>query len=307
MKRTLLFIFCVAAIAAILCFQVFKTPKHAMGFSGGVSDLTSSCATQSSCHTSTAAKPTVTISGPDTLALGETATYTVTITGGPAGDTGGLDLACTIGGVLCAGENAVNVKPMNEITHSTKSRTFKFELCVFPSYPSCWAPGSTTTTIIPPTEITLYGVGLAADNSGSPDGDTFNTVSKTIQITSTPTTTPTTPPTTTPTLTANISVMPHNIVAERGGRLLVTIFGSQEFNVSAIDVETVQLAGTLPLLSRSRQRDVNADGVIDMILYFNVRDLNLKFGDTELCLVGKTICGKSFKGCTNIQVVGRRR
>jgi hypothetical protein len=110
-----------------------------------------------SCH-SGGSVPTVTLTGPTSLATGESGTYTLTITGGAA-VVGGLDVSTTGGTLQATGSNT---KLSNGEITQTDSTAFSAGSLAF-----------TFTLVAPSTAgtVTLYGTGLSADNNGSISGD----------------------------------------------------------------------------------------------------------------------------------------
>jgi hypothetical protein len=140
-------------IVAALLFLGMAFPHVAAARSGGVSGYSGNPSTCTICHTAGATVPTVTITGPTSLAPSASGVYTLTITGGPALD-GGLDVS-TSAGTLTVSDT--KTKLLNgEITHnapapfSGNTLSFTFTLT---------APASGT--------VTLYGSGLSANGSGS--------------------------------------------------------------------------------------------------------------------------------------------
>jgi hypothetical protein len=98
---------------------------------------------------------TVAISGPQTVDVNSTNSYTISITGGPAGTTGGFNL-CADGGALVAGTG--NKLDAGELVHDgVDSRSWTFE----------WtAPGTEGTT-----DFTAIA---QATNGGGTAGDSWN-------------------------------------------------------------------------------------------------------------------------------------
>jgi hypothetical protein len=120
----------------------------------GVSASASGC----SCHGSTAnaaGAVTVAITGPQGVLAGSTNTYTISVTGGPSGTTGGFDLN-TNGGTLVAGTGS-RVSG-NDLTHSNNSRR---------SWNFTWTAPATAGT------FRFAAVGMASNGSGS-GGDSWN-------------------------------------------------------------------------------------------------------------------------------------
>ena len=138
------------------------------------------------CHGGGAA-PTVTLSGPATVASGSTSTYTLTISGG-AGVVGGLDVSVN-GGTLASTDPSTKLQT-GEITQ-TAPKTFVSGNAVF-SF-NWTAPAG-------PANVTMNAAGLSADDDGSDAGDmaAFASLAVSVQTPATPTPSPTPPPTPTP-------------------------------------------------------------------------------------------------------------
>jgi len=120
----------------------------------GVSTSSSGC----SCHGSSPnanGAVSVSLSGPQTVVAGATSDYTLSVTGGPSGTTGGFDLK-TNGGTLVAGTGSR--LSGSELTHSDNPlRSWSFR----------WTAPSTAGT------YRFTAVGMSSDGSGS-GGDSWN-------------------------------------------------------------------------------------------------------------------------------------
>ncbi|HCG98530.1 MAG TPA: hypothetical protein DE036_01600 [Actinobacteria bacterium] len=60
-------------------------------------------------------------------------------------------------------------------------------------------------------------------------------------------------------------------------------------------------AGTAQV--RETNCDMNGDGLADVIIYFDIADLSLPTGETELALTGATTGGLTFKACAAVSVL----
>jgi hypothetical protein len=108
------------------------------------------------CHGSQSTAVTVSITGPQSVQVGSTNSYTVTVSGGPASTAGGFNLKAS-GGTLAAGIN--NSVSGTEVTHtSPSSRSWTFS----------WTAPSTAGA------QNFWAVALAADNGGDESGDKWN-------------------------------------------------------------------------------------------------------------------------------------
>ena len=120
----------------------------------GVSTSATGCV----CHNSSpdaSGQVTVTISGQQTVAPSSTNSYTITVSGGPSGTTGGFNLTAD-GGTLIAGAN--NRLETGELTHADRnSRSWTFE----------WQAPATEGT------NNFFAVAQATNGSGT-SGDSWN-------------------------------------------------------------------------------------------------------------------------------------
>lgn len=101
-----------------------------------------------------------------------------------------------------------------------------------------------------------------------------------------------------------------NICAQ--GVLSVAILSTETFDATEeVDPSTVSLAGASvktvgkddrPL---TQNRDVNKDGITDLVVQFSIEELGLESGDTEAELTGQTFDGKPIEGtgAVNVQQV----
>ncbi len=116
-------------------------------------------ATGCSCHSSTPnanGAVTVSVMGPIAVQPGSTHTYTIWVTGGPAGTVGGFNLKADAG-TLIAGPN--NKVVGGELTHSNPDqRSWNFD----------WTAPSTNTT------AHFYAVAQACNGNGNNQGDSWN-------------------------------------------------------------------------------------------------------------------------------------
>ena len=96
---------------------------------------------------------------------------------------------------------------------------------------------------------------------------------------------------------------PNSINLMSKGNVPVAILSSPTFDATTIDRNTVIFAGVSPLPIGQTSQDVNGDGLMDIVLHFNTRDLNLQLGDTEACLTGKALSGQEFESCDSVRIV----
>ncbi len=86
------------------------------------------------------------------------------------------------------------------------------------------------------------------------------------------------------------------------GLLPVAILGSVDLDVSDVDVTTLAFGpeGARPLLGRALVRDVNRDGLDDLLAFYPVSRTGIARGDTEACASFRNIQGVRFTGCDSI-------
>ncbi len=129
--------------------------------SGGITGKTPKNGNGCTCHGSSAAAVTVSINGPATLTPGETADYSITISGGPL-TRGGTNIAASAGTLVNASTDLRVAS--GELTHTAPKApaggtvTFNFKYT---------APATAG-------DITLYASGNSVNNNGSSNGDQWN-------------------------------------------------------------------------------------------------------------------------------------
>ncbi|MDI6817644.1 MAG: hypothetical protein QME41_10770 [Actinomycetota bacterium] len=101
-----------------------------------------------------------------------------------------------------------------------------------------------------------------------------------------------------------MAIAPATVHLGTTGKLRVILYGGAGFDAATIDPATVKLSGAGTAQMREATGDMNGDGMADVILYFDIADLSLPIGDTELCLTGATTGGLAFKACATVSVLG---
>jgi hypothetical protein len=117
--------------------------------------------------------------------------------------------------------------------------------------------------------------------------------------------------------TVEIDIRPHNarnqINLNRHEHVRVAILSSDTFDATTVDPTTVRFGATgteaAPITwwphrrprDRSKLRDVDRDGDVDMVLLFKVGDTGIKCGDTSATLTGQTVDGEDFEGTDAIK------
>ncbi|MCB9450568.1 MAG: hypothetical protein H6672_03970 [Anaerolineaceae bacterium] len=92
------------------------------------------------------------------------------------------------------------------------------------------------------------------------------------------------------------------------GKFQVAIFSDESFNALDIDLRSVTLAGAsvvtypngFPII---HVRDVNHDHKKDLIVYFNIQDLDVSAEDTEATLTGELYDGGAFFGTDSVEII----
>jgi hypothetical protein len=106
-----------------------------------------------------------------------------------------------------------------------------------------------------------------------------------------------------------------NIGGGGNGQIIVMIFGTQAIDASAIDIRSVRI-GTTGIDEnggaglKSGLRDVNSDGVADLIVHFDRNDLvragQLTGATTELLLQATLSDGREIEARGSVNVGSRR-
>ncbi len=101
---------------------------------------------------------------------------------------------------------------------------------------------------------------------------------------------------------------PNSINLKSRGVIPVAVFGTSEFHVNSIDTVTVTLSGAPIKLAASGKplfsiKDVDGDGIVDLVAHMNSDDLRLNSSDTTATLVGKTLGGIAIYGIDSIKIV----
>jgi hypothetical protein len=92
------------------------------------------------------------------------------------------------------------------------------------------------------------------------------------------------------------------------GVLPVAILGSESLDVRDIDATTMTFgpAGARPAHKRAGHlRDVDRDGLRDLVSHFRTQESGLAPGDPEACVRGKTLDGTPFEACDAVTTVPR--
>lgn len=105
---------------------------------------------------------------------------------------------------------------------------------------------------------------------------------------------------------------PNSINPNGKGVILVAILGSATFDVTTVDVTTLDFEGassahdlTDPSVYADHLQDVNGDGYTDLVSHYQTQDTGITKGDTSATLTGDTIGGIPITGTDSIRTVGR--
>jgi hypothetical protein len=112
-------------------------------------------------------------------------------------------------------------------------------------------------------------------------------------------------------VTVKIDIRPYSwsnrINLKSPGFVATAIFGSSTFDATSIDPKTVTLAGApaVKLFGKfyTLTFDLNRDGKLDRILWFQPKNMQLTPTSTEAVLLGKTVFGIAFRGVDKVKIV----
>jgi hypothetical protein len=93
------------------------------------------------------------------------------------------------------------------------------------------------------------------------------------------------------------------------GVVSVAILGSEGFDVLDVDTSTLSFGprgagGAAPTHGiGGHPEDVDGDGLTDLVSHYGVQQTGIAFGETEACVKGELLDGRSFEGCDTIRTV----
>jgi len=84
----------------------------------------------------------------------------------------------------------------------------------------------------------------------------------------------------------------------------VAVLSSPTFNPVNVIVDTVRFAGASS--EKFVYKDVNSDGVADLVLHFRIHDLQLTSDSTEATLTAELRDGGSIAGTDSVRIVPKK-
>jgi hypothetical protein len=105
----------------------------------------------------------------------------------------------------------------------------------------------------------------------------------------------------------------HNVINPRKrGKIWVAILSNDDPDlpfdpVSQVDIDSIEFGPDSAIAKRYKIRDINDDGLDDLLLRFRLAQTGIACGDSEVTLTGETFDGQQFTGTDSIQTVGCRQ
>lgn len=101
---------------------------------------------------------------------------------------------------------------------------------------------------------------------------------------------------------------PNSIKLQEQGSIPVAIFGTQDFYVADVDVESLRLEGAMVRILNGKKilysyEDINSDGLNDLVVQFDRGEFNPTAGDSEATVTGSTYSGSEFTGTDSVRVI----
>lgn len=102
---------------------------------------------------------------------------------------------------------------------------------------------------------------------------------------------------------------PHNRIHPHShGLIRVAILSTADFDAATVDPSSVRFGpdGASPSHGKAHVKDVNGDGVDDLVLRFRTRDTGIRCGDGSASLTASTFAGQLIQGTDSIRTTGCR-
>ena len=97
----------------------------------------------------------------------------------------------------------------------------------------------------------------------------------------------------------------NNIQPNSNGRISVAILSTASFDASTIDETSLKFGPEqIPPDRGGHLRDVNGDGLLDLVLQFRVRESGIQCGDSRVSITGETAGDIRFGGSDSVTTVG---
>jgi hypothetical protein len=87
------------------------------------------------------------------------------------------------------------------------------------------------------------------------------------------------------------------------GVLPVALLGSETFDVTGVDPDSLALGVNGAPAQAMELADVNGDGWMDLVAHYSIPATGTAYGDTSICLSGATMDGVPLSGCDAIRTV----
>jgi hypothetical protein len=89
------------------------------------------------------------------------------------------------------------------------------------------------------------------------------------------------------------------------GMIPVAIMSTDGFDASTVDQASLRFGpGQALATGRGRLKDLNGDGLPDLVLHFRTQDTGIQCGDTSVSITGQTVNGIPIQGSDSITTVG---
>jgi len=83
----------------------------------------------------------------------------------------------------------------------------------------------------------------------------------------------------------------------------VALLGSATFDATFVDLTTLAFGPDGAAPTGTEITDVNGDGLLDLLSFYQTVQTGIVFGDTEACLTGELPDGTPFEGCDSLVTI----